>query len=133
MSRLGACVVSVFAVSCSTDKMPCTQSGDAWLEMPQSRVAAVAEVRTEGVCDAVKPVGSCTVGSCGERTPGVQTRIISVHGRSRGSCKVTVAFTDDCPEQSVNYRFDGPLDNCCADVCFRRDMADYAIDACASP
>ena len=133
MRRFAGCVLTVIALSCSTDKMPCMQSGDAWLEMPQSRVAAIADVRTEGVCDAVKPVGGCTSGTCVERTAGEQTRIVSVLGRARGSCKVTVVFTDDCPDQSLNYRFDGPLDNCCADVCFRGEMPRYAIDACASP
>jgi len=132
MSRLDAWVAAALALSCSTDKMPCTEAGDAWLDLPQSRVGAVAEVQTDGVCEAVKPEGSCAAGKCVEGAAGDQRRIVPVHGRSRGSCTVTVAFTDNCPEQSPTYRFDGPLDNCCADVCFRGSMASYAIDACAS-
>lgn len=132
MNGLGTWVAAALALSCSTDKMPCTDSGDAWLDMPQSRVAAVSEVRTEGVCEVIKPEGGCPAGTCVEGPAGEQRRIIPVRSRSRGSCTVTVVFTDECPAQSLTYRFDGPLDNCCADVCFRGSMASYAIGACAS-
>jgi hypothetical protein len=131
MVKFGTWAALALALSCSQDKLPCTDSGEAWLYVPQSRVGAVAEVRTEGVCEAVKPVGDCAPSDCVTSPDGEQLRVVPVRGRSPGRCTVTVAFTDDCPDQPLAYQFGGPLNNCCADVCFRRTMGSYAIDACA--
>lgn len=124
--------MAVAWLSCSTDKIPCTDSGEAWLDLPQSRVTAVARIRTEGVCEAIKPEGACDTRSCVSGQDGQQRRIVPVRGLAHGTCKVTVEFSDDCPAETLNYKFGGAIDDCCADVCFRPTQESYAIGACAS-
>ena len=132
MGRLSAWLWVALTAACSEEELPCASSGDGWLDLPQSRVAAVRAVLTAGVCDAVMPRGPCSSGECFTGKDGEQRRLIIVRGREPGLCTVTVVFADDCQAQSVEYKFGGPLDSCCADACLRQGKTSYAIDACAS-
>ena len=131
MASGGMCLVAAVLLSCSTDKLPCTDSGEAWLVIPESRVSAVAEVRAEGVCEVLKPAGDCAVATCVNGEDGQQRRLLPVRGRSQGTCTVTVSYADDCPSESVSYKFGGPLDNCCADVCIRSSRGP-SVHACST-
>lgn len=132
MGKVGAWVWVALVVGCSQEEMPCRDPGEGWIELPQSRVAAISAVRVQGGCDAVKPRFACSAGECFVDEHGEERRVIRVVGRSPGRCTVTVVFADGCGEQALAYEFGGPTNDCCADACLRPSEASYAIDACAT-
>src|SRR5688572_14979859 len=133
MAKLGTSLLAAWTISCATDKLPCTDSGDAWLTVPQSRVSALLELQVEGPCEAPKPTDGCTISSCVKGGDGQDLRLVAVHARSPGTCTVTVTYTDDCPPESVAYTFGGPLDNCCADACIRTNKTKAAAACVGAP
>lgn len=76
---------AVLGVAC-IGKQPCTQSGDGFLVVPESRVDAIAEIQVDGDCEVFAPVADCDAGGCIEWRDAGPSRPYRVTARERGEC-----------------------------------------------
>ena len=107
--------IGVGLQACST--MPCVNSGAGYLAIPESRVPAIDEIQSEGVCDVYSPTEGCDSGQCRDSLDGGPSQVFMVVGHAHGNCTVTVTFSDGADPQVEQYRFGGPINNCCNEIC----------------
>ena len=99
-------------------QQPCIGNNDAWLRIPQSRIAQIAEITSEGVCTVGSSPASCDAGGCLKASDGGVTAHFVVTGTAPGTCTVTVTYSDGSPPEDAQFSFvNGPIQYCCEAVC----------------
>ncbi len=99
--------------------LPCTNNGMSYLVVPESRVAFLDSIEANGICDVYAPAEDCDAGQCPTAGDAGLSLLFPVVGRAQGRCTVTATFTDGMEPLISSYKFGGPLDNCCTEICAR--------------
>jgi hypothetical protein len=90
--------------------------GTSVLKVPETRVASITEIETQGPCDVYAPTESCDAGHCAEGDAGLE-QLFQVVPRARGECSVVVRFSDGGEPLEQRFSFGGPLNSCCNQIC----------------
>ena len=91
--------------------------GAGALAIPESRVPAIDEIQSQGVCEVYAPTEGCDSGQCRDSLDGGPSQVFMVVGHAQGNCTVTVTFSDGADPLVAEYRFVGGHDNCCNEIC----------------
>jgi hypothetical protein len=102
--------------------LPCVEDGKTQLIVPESRLGSITDVRVDGVCE-VQPAASACDGSvrCTALESGERVMVLEVSSTKLGDCTVSVDF-DGCQTETRSYSFRGSLNNCCEDVCAKKQQ-----------
>jgi len=100
-------------------KLPCTDTGEGSLVIPDSRVDAVLDIQSDGGCEVFAPVADCDAGGCVDWRDAGPSHSYRVVSQNPGECTVTVTFSDGCEPEVFEFVFGGPIDNCCSEACAR--------------
>jgi hypothetical protein len=113
---------------------PCTDSGVARLPIAEARLPTILSISTNGDAECqVEVPEDCGEDRCYESMNDGRIRMASVSAARRGQCQVTIEFSDGCRPVTLSYRFRGPIENCCEDVCFSQGGGGSIAAACADP
>jgi hypothetical protein len=122
--------VSLLCVACSD--LPCTESGSAFMTIPELLVPSVTSISSDGEagCEAAVPTGNCVGTECTKAPDGSKARLVAVKAMRTGQCTVTVTFSNGCAPHVAVFQFGGAKDNCCSDVCVRSGEGHVVPSSC---
>jgi len=110
--------LAVIMCGCMGDPA-CTKDGSNALMIPVTRLASVSAVSAAGACRVGPLPTSCSAAPRCIDALGQQSAEVVVSPTARGTCTVTVAFSDGCAPETHVYEVGGPYENCCEANCIQ--------------